>query len=478
MLKAIRFICMSLSSIIIRNTRLRELSTLTVPLLVEHAFITIMVLVNIAMVASLGEDALAAAGHINSASLLPTALFAAMITGGTVLVAQAIGAGDEEKAVSSGAQAVALATAFSLCLSIFMAVFQRPLITVLFGDSDPAMVEAGLIYFTYINWSLPFLAVAQTIFGVMRGAGDVKNPMMITLIMNGVNIVLSYALIIGISVPFTNISTPSFGMHGAGFAIMIARLVGVVLAVAFALSKKSVIRLNKWQLYKPTKAIQKDILTLGVPTGMEQVLFQVGRLLAQMMIIGMGTAAMAANVVAMNIMGLIMLPGNAITISIMVMVGQRVGRKEYGDISRITMFSCWVTGISMGVLNLILLPFGNLIGLSFNLDAESLVYFRWLYLSLIIGGPFLWPLSFIIPSALRAVKDVTFIMVASVVTMWFFRIVIGYYLGITLGLGVLGIWIGLYGDWGSRSVLFWIRMRRKKWLQKMIAEEKGVTNNI
>jgi len=447
--------------------RLRELSTLTLPLLVEHTFITLMGMVNTAMIAFLGGEALAAAGHINNASQIPIALFAAMTTGGTIVVAQAVGARNLTKAGFAGGQAVALAAVFSVFLSLLLTFTQGPTIGWLFGDSDPAMIEAGFVYYGYINWSLPFLAIAQTLFGVMRGAGDVKNPMKITLFMNGVNIIFSYVLIMGLSVPFIPVNIPSLGMHGAGLAIAIARLAGMICAIWVIMSKKSPIRLNKLMWYKPTKSIQKDILTLGVPTGIENLLFQIGRLTTQMMIIGMGTAIMAANIVATNMMGFIMIPGNALTISLMVMVGQRVGRRDIDDISKTAFFASGVAAVFMGLMSLILLPMSGLLGAMFSLDAESTVYFRQLLIVLLIVGPFLWPLSFVIPSALRAVNDVKFTMVISVSTMWLFRIGLGYFLGITLGLGVAGVWLGIYGDWASRSILFYIRLRRKKWMKKL-----------
>lgn len=452
------------------RARLRELSTLTLPLLVEHSFITLMGMINTAMVASLGEEAMSAAGHINNASQIPIAMFAAMTTGGTILVAQAVGARDMNKAASSGGQAVALAAVFSVMLSIFLAIGQRPANNWLFGGADPAMVEAGYIYYIYVNWSLPFLAVAQTFFGVMRGAGDVKNPMKISLIMNIVNIIFGYVLIIGISVPFTDISTPSFGMHGAGLAFALARLVGMIFAIKVIFSQKSPIRLNKLSWYKPTRAIQRDIVSLGVPTGAESLLFQIGRLATQMMIVGLGTAAMAANVVAMNFNVFIMIPGNALSVSIMVMVGQRVGRKDFDDITKTAMFATIVAMAFMTVLSIVMLPVGGVFGQAFGLYGESAEYFRILFLGLIIGTPLFWPLSFVTPAALRAAKDVTFTMVVSVVTMWVFRIALGYFIGIIMGLGLYGVWIGLYSDWVARSAIFWVRLRRKKWLKRLESE--------
>ena len=452
--------------------RLNELGILTLPLLVEHAFITLMGMVNTAMVSTLGEEALAAAGHINNASMIPVSLFAAMTTGGTILVAQAVGARNEKKAAFSGGQAVAMAAVFSVLLSIVLTFLQGPINTWLFLGSDPLMMEAGFVYFGYIVWSLPFLAVAQTLFGVMRGAGDVKSPMKISLFMNVVNIILSYVLIVGIVLPFAGLETASLGMHGAGLAIALARAAGMLYAIWVILSKKSPVRLNKISLFKPTTDIIKDICTLGIPTSIEQVLFQAGRMTALMFIVGMGTSVMAANVVGMNIMGFVMIPGNALTISIMVMIGQRVGRGDLDDIPKMTMFATGVAIVFMALMSVIMLPMAGLMVNIFSLDSESAVYFHQIYLSLVISGPIFWPLAFIIPAALRAVKDVNFTMTVALLNMAIFRVGLGYFLGVFLGFGVMGVWLGIYSEWAVRSLMFAIRLRRRKWMKRLLKDEE------
>ena len=464
------------------RSRLKELSILTLPLLVEHASITLMGMINTAMVAFLGEIAMSAAGHINNASHLPIAIFSAMTTGGTIVVAQAIGARNAKKAASAGGQAVMLTLAITIALTLILTVFQRPVINWLFGDSDPLMIEAGYVYFMYMNWSMPFLAVAQTLFGVMRGAGDVKNPMKINLLMNIVNLAFSYLLIIGFTFPIVGIGIPTLGMHGAGLAIFLARLAGMVAAVLVIVSRKSVIRLNLLGLFKPTRDIQKEIMTLGVPVGAENLLFQIGRVTTQMFVITIGTAVgiatgtavLAANTVGQNVMNFIMIPGGALSVTIMVMVGHRVGRRDYDDISKTIMFSIGVAAVFMGIMGLIMLPAGGLLISIFNLDPESATYFWPIFISLIVLSPILWPLSFILPSALRAVGDVKYTMVVSVTTMWGFRILLSYVLGITLGIGLMGVWIGFYVDWMVRSILFFIRLRRKKWMKKLLANEEPV----
>ena len=462
------------------RSRLKELSILTLPLLVEHASITLMGMVNTAMVAVLGEAAMAAAGHINNAVFLPFAIFAAIATGGTIVVAQAIGAQNAKKAASAGGQTVMMALAVALAFTVILSIFQRPVINWLFGDSDPLMIEAGHVYYMYMNWSLPFLAVGHTLFGIMRGAGDVKNPLKINLLMNVVNLAFSYVLIIGIAVPFADIGIPSLGMHGAGLAIFLARLAGMAAALKVIMSKKCLVRLNSLRQFKPAKEINKDIMALGVPVGAENLLFQIGRMTSQMFVIiigtamgaAAGTAVMAANTVALVVNSIVMIPGTAISVSIMVMVGQRVGRRDYADIPKTILFAIGASMVFMGIMSLIMLPSGGLLIRMFNLDTDSAAYFWPIFLSLIVISPIVWPLGFVLPSALRAVGDVKYAMVVSAVSMWVFRVVLGYLLGITFGFGLIAVWIGFYADWAARAVLFYFRLRSKKWMKKLPVEEE------
>ncbi|MCL2610226.1 MAG: MATE family efflux transporter [Defluviitaleaceae bacterium] len=432
--------------------RTKELLSLTFPIMVEQSFIMLMGVINTAMVAVLGAHELSAAGHINNSAHIPIALLAATATGGTILVAQATGAKDTSRAKRCAGQSISLAFALSIFLTVFLQIFQGSVVNILFPGADSETVQAAYEYFFYINWSMPFLAIGQTIFGVLRGAGDVKSPMVIVVIMNIINVALSFTLI------------PILGISGAGIAMLGSRFIGFLLGGIFVLSKKSKIRLNELGIYLPTRSTQKDIFTLGIPTGIENFLFNVGRTLTQVMVVALGTAAMAANVAILNVMNLILIPGLAYSAALMVMVGQRVGKKEVDDIKKTTFFTTKACAISMGILCLAFIPLRGLMANMFHLDYYARVYFNEIYWILILMSPFFWAPSFVIPSALRAVKDVKFSMTISVTTMWIFRVALSYVL-IFLGFGVLGVWIGFFGDWIVRSFIFYVRMNREKWIK-------------
>jgi putative MATE family efflux protein len=449
--------------------RLKELSALTLPVVVEQVFIVLMGMINTALIAALGTVALSAAGHVNSASMILIALFAALTTGGTIVVARYIGAKDETKAAAAGAQAILLAVIFSLFLTALLLIFRTPIINGLFGASEPEMLHDGLIYYGYIAASFPLLGIAQTLFAVMRGCGDTANPMKISLVMNIINFILSYVLIIGLHIPLGRfvIFTPSLGMHGAGLAMTLARGAGLLMASYIILYKNMRIRLRMKSIFSFNWKTQKDILRLGVPAGVESTLFHVGRLITQLFIVSFGTAAMAANTVAGTIFGLVMVPGNALAITTTVLIGQKVGRRETDDIFAATMFAVAVCMGIMAVIALVLLPLTNTLGWIYRLDGQALTYFKHLQWSSYIMLPLLWPLSFTSPSSLRAAGDVTFTMVVSVASMWLGRIVLGYLLGVYLEMGVLGVWLGMYADWIIRSLFFFFRLKSGAFLKKI-----------
>lgn len=455
--------------------RLREMSTVTLPVVVEQIFITLMGLINTAMISTLGTEALSAAGHINNAANLLIALFAALTTGGTIVVAQAVGAKNFDKAAAAGAQAVTLSVLFSLAMTVLLAVLQQPVVNALFGASDARMVEAGHIYYLYVNLSFPLLAVTQTFFGVMRGSGDTASPMKISLFMNVINFLASYLLIVGVRLPIPwterTLYITSLGMHGAGLALTLARLAGLLAACYVIFFRNNRVRLHTIALFKPAWATQKAILGLGLPTSVESTLFQAGRLITQIYIIGMGTAAMAANTVANNIFGFVNVPGMALSTGVMILVGQRTGRREIDDIYQTTLFAVAVGMGFMGAICLLLLPTGGLLAQVYHLDGPSAVYFKQLLVSCYIATPLLWPLAFVLPSSLRAVGDVTFTMFCAVASMWVFRIAIGYVLGVMLGWGVLGVWCGMYADWMVRAALFFIRLRGARWKKKIMVSD-------
>jgi len=448
----------------------KELMLISAPIMLEHVFISIMGIVNQLMAANvIGEHAVSAVGIINSVSDVIISVFMALATGGTIVVAQMYGRRDYEKANRAGAQAITLSIFVSLIVLVGFTIFRTPIVVGLLGDAEEAVFSAGLDFFTVVIPSFPMLAIMQTAFGIIRGSGNTKTPMQITLIMNVVNVLLGFVLIFSweINLFGLHIISPSFGIVGAGLALTLSRLSGMILILLYVFTKSKTIRFKSFRDFIPNINVQKDILNIGVPTGVESSMFQVGRLITQMFIVGMGTSALFANNVGGTIFGFMGIPGMAFSQGVMIMVGQMVGRGDYGNIKKTALFTMAVGSVMFLIICTIMFPMTGFIATAFNASEESASLLIPLLQFMFIMTPIFWSAGFVTPAALRAMGDVRYTMLVGVTTMWGLRIVLGYVLGVVLGFGVMGVWYAMVSDWVVRTVLFQHRLVKGKWMKNL-----------
>ena len=448
----------------------KELMLISAPIMLEQVFISIMGIVNQLMAANvIGEHAVSAVGIINSVSDIIIAVFMALATGGTIVVAQMYGRKDYERAKRAGAQAITLAIFASVIVFVVFTAFRIPIINGLLGDAEESVFNAGLDFFTVVIPSFPMLAIMQTAFGIIRGSGNTKTPMQITLIMNIVNVLLGFVLIFSweITIFGIHIVSPSFGIVGAGLALTLSRLSGMILIMLYIFTRSKTIRFNSFKDFMPNVNVQKDILGIGIPTGVETSMFQVGRLITQMFIVGMGTSALFANNVAGTIFGFMGIPGMAFSQGVMIVIGQMVGRGDYDRIKKTGLFTMAVGSVMFLIICAAMFPFTGFIATAFNASDESAALLIPLLRFMFIMTPLFWSPGFVTPAALRAIGDVRYTMFVGVSTMWGLRIVLGYVLGVTMGFGLMGVWYAMIADWVVRTVLFQYRLVRGKWMRNL-----------
>jgi putative MATE family efflux protein len=312
----------------------------------------------------------------------------------------------------------------------------------------------------------------QTVFGVVRGVGDTATPMYITIIMNIINVVVGYLLIFPFEFNFfglLSLQSQGFGIFGAALSLTTARFVGMSLAICHVMFRSKDMRFNRLSDFKPDFAVQKSILEIGIPTSIESSMFQVGRMITQLYVVGMGTASLFANSVTNNIFNFINVPGNAFSIGVMILVGNKVGRGEYDDIKKSTLFAAVTGCLLFAAICLTLYPMTGLIISVFNAGPESAPIIKSILLSGFIATPIFWSPAFVIPAGLRAVGDVKFTMILAISTMWTLRIGLGYVMGVVMGMGVIGVWFAMYTDWVVRAILFTLRLLRGKWMKRLPA---------
>ena len=451
----------------------KELMLISTPIILEQVFISIMGIVNQLMAANvIGEYAISAIGIINSISETMFALFMALATGGTIIVAQMYGRRDFEGAKKAGAQAITLALFVSFVVLFAFILFRVPIVEALLGDAEEAVFNAGLEFFTVLIPSFPMLAVMQTAFGITRGSGNTKTPMQITMIMNIVNVILGFILIFSweISIFGLHIISPSYGIIGAGLALTLSRMCGLVLIMFYIFFKSPTIRFKGIKDFLPDVKNQKAILSIGIPTGIENSMFQIGRLVTQIFIVGMGTSALFANNIGGTVFMFMGVPGMAFSQGVMILVGQMVGRGDFENVKKTGLFTMLVGCAMFAVICAALFPMTGLIAAAFNASEESAAILIPLLQAAFIMTPLFWAPGFITPAALRATGDVRYTMYVGIASMWGLRIVTGYILGIVLGWGLIGVWYGMFADWIVRTIFFQHRLISGKWMKKALQQ--------
>jgi putative MATE family efflux protein len=431
----------------------RMLVRLIMPLIAEQILACTIGMADTIMVSTLGEAAVSGVSLVDSVNILIIQIFAALATGGAVITAQYLGHGDREKAGNAAKQLIYVSLIISLFFSLLSVCFNRMLLSSIFGEIEETVMHNSVVYFYLTALSYPFLSVFNACAALYRSMNNSRAPMFVSFIMNIANIA-GNAYFIYIA---------KIGVGGAGLATLISRIIGA--AVMLILINKNGNEIIIKRLYCPEFEFKiiKNILKIGLPNGMEGGMFQVGKLLVQTLVSSFGTAAIAANAVSSTISGFACIPGSAIGLAMITVVGRCVGAGEYGQAVRYTRRLMAANYMMMAVSSGLFYILSDTIVGMFNISdkaemtAVSLLHMYFIYCALI------WPMAFVMPNALRAAGDARFTMIVSMVSMWTFRIGFSYILAVYMKMEVKGIWIAMIIDWVARSVCFLGRFCRGKW---------------
>ena len=458
--------------------RVRPLFAMAGPIMAEQAFITLLGMVNAAMAGRAGTEVASGVGLVNSLTNMVNAVFSAIALGGTVAVSRSRGAGRREETDRAAFQCVLLSVLSALGLAAALIIFPRAAVAALFGASSAPVRSNAAGYLVWTAAGYPFLAATLAASGVLRGAGDVRTPMIVNVLMNVVNAVAGWLLIFGVSAGGVRI-LPPLGAAGAGMAVTAARVVGTAFyAIAFARGAGGF----AWRfagMPKPfsrdwgrpasevsaDRAAASDVLFVGVPAAVESLAFTGGKLLTQTYVAGLGASAAAADYIASAAAGLVQVPLSSLQLAIPPLVGAALGcgRKDEAR-SAVTLSVVWgsvVTAVLV-VPSFVFAP--TLLGLSSSDPAvlkDAVAIFRFFCLC----SPLLWSLSFMVPAGLRGAGDGRFTMIVSIVSMWTVRVGLGWLLAVPAGLGIMGVWIAMIADWIARAAFFVPRLRGGAWLR-------------
>ena len=434
------------------------LKALIIPLLIEQILTLTIGMADTIMVANVGESAVSGISLVDSLSNLFIQLFAAFATGGAVVASQYMGRRDRTSASMAAKQLILITALFSGIITAVGLIFNRGILSMIFGHIEEDVMRYALEYFIFILCSYPFLAITNSCNALCRSMGKSRITMIVSFVMNIINI-SGNAILIFIF---------HLGSMGAGIASLASRVVGAVIMLMVLSDRRLDIHIEKLFTIQVIPPMIKRILRIGLPSGIENSMFHIGKILVQSLIASFGTASIAANAVVNNINGFANLPGAVIGMASITVIGQCIGAGRHDaarDYAKRLLLLVYLMFLFSCTFFYLTTPFlSSLYNLSEEAMRLSIINNRFLLVCTLL----IWPISFTLPNFLRAAGDARYTMSVSMLSMWLFRVILSNVLGALLGLGLLGVNISMVIDWCFRSLCFSVRWKKGKWMTKRV----------
>ena len=434
----------------------RLICSLLIPVVLEQLLNSIMGTADTMMVSNVGSAAISAVSLVDSINVLVIQAFSALAAGGAIICAQYIGQKNKEKANESARQVLFIITAISVAVSLICLVFQKPLLRLIFGSVEPAVMRASETYFFYTALSFPFIAAYDSAASIFRAQDNTKGPMIISMISNVMNIA-GNAVMIWVF---------HMGVAGAALSTLISRIfcaVVVIIQLRKEREGQEIVVRDYFEI-RPDWSMIRRILGLGIPSGVENSMFQLGKLAIQSTVSMMGTAAIAAqgmtNVIE-NLNGILAI---GIGIGLMTVVGETLGAGRKEEAVYYIKKLCIIAEITLVISCLVFYLLVRPITYFGGMEPESAKLCIYMVTWISVVKPIVWIMAFIPAYGLRAAGDVKFSMTVSVLSMWFCRVSLVIFLARAFHMGPMAVWIGMFVDWTVRNIIFTIRFRSRKWL--------------
>lgn len=438
----------------------KQLITLLLPIMVEQLLNSFMGMADTMMVSNVGSAAISAVSLVDSINVLVIQVFTALGAGAAIICSQYLGRGDRESSNEAARQVTLSVLTISTVLSILCIVFRGPLLHLIFGQVEEAVMDNSMIYFLLTAISFPFIALFDAGGAFYRAAGNSRFPMMISVLSNGLNIAGNAVLIFGFQM----------GVEGAALSTLFSRIFCAVVIFWNLRKPDQVIVVNHYLKIRPNFPLIGKILSIGIPSGIENGMFQFGKLAIQSTVSTLGTAAIAANAVTNILENLNGVAAQGVGIGLMTIVGQCIGagRKDEAIyyIKKLSKMAEAAIIISCLVVFALCRPITILGGM----EAESARMCFEMTLFITITKPISWVLSFIPAYGMRAAGDVKFSMITSCASMWLCRVSFTIFLCRVYGFGPIAVWIGMFADWTVRGIVFTIRFNSRRWLNHHIID--------
>lgn len=436
----------------------KAMFTLLIPIVIEQLLNSFMGMVDTMMVSNVGGEAISAVSLVDSVNNLVIQVFAAMASGAAIICSQYLGHRDRDGSNRAARQVVLTVFVISVSLTAFGLIFRKPMLRFVFGQIEPGVMDKAMSYFLVTVLSYPFLALFNAGAAFFRAGGNSRFPMKVSVISNVLNIVGNAVLIFGFGM----------GVVGAALSTLASRAFCAVVILTYLRKDRQDIVLRDYAKIRPDLPLIMKILAIGIPSGVENGMFQFGKLAIQSTVSTMGTDAIAAQAMT-NIMEMVNgIFGVGVGIGLMTMVGQALGAGRQEE-AKYYIVKCTKIGLA-GILVSCLAVFGlakPIIWLA-GMEPVSARLCLEMVAAITVAKPLFWAFSFIPAYGMRAAGDVRFSMLTSTLTMWCLRVALCIFLVKTYHMGPMAVWYGMFTDWAVRGIVFFCRFRSGRWLQKRV----------
>ncbi|MCQ6563814.1 MATE family efflux transporter [Paenibacillus mendelii] len=432
-----------------RKQKLYIILALAVPAMIENLLQTVVGFIDTLFVSKIGLVEVTAVGISNAIIAIYIAIFMALGTGASSLIARSVGANDYAKAKLIAKQSTWIATITGLLFGLISLLFARPLLQIMGAETN--VLEAAVTYFTIVAVPSVFISLMFVFGSILRAAGDTKTPMKISIWINIVHVVLDYVLIFGVW------KFEGWGIAGAAWATVIVRIIGSIALYRYIKkSKLSFPMFTGIVLNEHTKALLK----LSTPAAIERLIMRLGQVLYFGLIVHIGTNTFAAHTVAGNIEIFSYMPGYGLAVAATILVGQNLGANQKKEAYAYGMLTTGVAVAFMSFVGALLFFFSSWFAAWFTSEPTVIKMVSTALKIDAFAQPFL-AVGLVLTGALQGAGDTKSPMYSTAIGMWVIRVVGVYVLGIQLGMGIAGIWLSITIDLFVRAVYLFYRFRKQ-----------------
>ncbi len=439
----------------------RQLRRLIIPLMIDQFLLSAMGVADTLMVSNVSQDALSGVALVDSINCLVIYLFSAMATGGSIVCSQYLGRREGENACRAAQQMLLSVAVLSAAIAAVCVGLREPILRLIFGKVEAPVMEAALTYMAITAVSFPFIGLYNAGAAIYRAAGNSRLPLLIATCADVLNVIGNFILIFGLG----------WGVAGAAASTLVSRVLSSATVLLLLRRRGQLITVRRAFFVRPDLKVIGQVMRIGLPSGLENGMFQFGKLAVQSTVATLSTAAIAAQAVAAQLEAMSSMPSMGIGLGMMTVVGHCMGAHRPQEAKRyVYKLTLWSEGALVCAVTALWLATGPVTRLA-KMTEESAHLTLMVMTFISILKLFLWVPGFTPPNGMRAAGDVNYPMVVAIVSMWVFRVGLSYVLCRVVGVGLIGIWIAWAADWLCRAIFYTGRLISGRWLTKQVLKE-------